>query len=302
MWACSTVCWPRVPIPDGQAAPTNALLRILPLDKGNLNREKQILTFVIFVLLAALFVWSAGTSIAGPAASPVDDLPPAETPPATETLTPTPTGTAVSSPTAEQTASPTATTAVTETAAAEATLDPDATPVPRLAFLPVLSDMPPPAAGCQPPAHIPGERQATELEMAAVINNYRLNNGLHRLNLIPQLTQAARQHAYDMAENDIFSHTGSDGSIPGERASDACYAWVNVGEIIGANRSVATMFDAWVRSRGNNSLLLAPEFEDFGVGYIFEPGTRYEHYWVVVFGRPESAGLYDDGQFLNSAN
>jgi len=257
-----------------------------------LNRQKQIFSLLIFVLLAALFVSGAGTSIAGPAARPEDDLPPGETPPATGTVTP--------SPTIELTASPTATTAVTETATAEATPDPNVTPTPSLAFLPVLSDMPPPAAGCQPPAHIPGERQATELEMAAVINAYRQNNGLHRLNLIPQLTQAARQHAYDMAENDVFSHTGSDGSIPGERASDACYAWVNIGEIIGANNSVETMFNAWERTQGNNGLLLADEFEDFGIGYVYEPGALYEHYWTVVFGRPASAGLYDD--YLNAAN
>ncbi len=261
------------------------------MGEDNLNKQKQIFTLLIFVLLAALLFWSSGTSTAGPAAGPDDDLPPSETPPATETVTP--------SPTAEPAASPTATTAVTGTATAEATPDPDATPAPSLAFLPVLSDMPPLAPGCQPPAHIPGEHQATELEMAAVINAYRQNNGLHKLNLIPQLTQAARQHAYDMAENDVFSHTGSDGSVPGERASDACYAWVNVGEIIGAHDSVETMFNAWVRTPGNNGLLLADEFEDFGVGYVYEPGTPYEHYWVVVFGRPESAGLYDD--FLKAA-
>ena len=32
----------------------------------------------------------------------------------------------------------------------------------------------------------------------------------------------------------------------------------------------------------DNGLLLADEFKDFGVGYVYEPGTPYEHYWVVI--------------------
>jgi uncharacterized protein YkwD len=249
-----------------------------------LNKQKQIHFLLILALLSAAFIWGAGRSAAGPG----DDLPPEETPLATPTATPEATGSPAPSPTAEQTASPTATTTATATAV------PKATPEPGVIYLPVLSDMPPPAPqGCQPLPHIPGERQATENEMAAVVNSYRQTNGLHRLNLIPQLTQAARRHAQDMAANDIFEHTGSDGSNPGERASDACYEWVNIGEVIGVNSSVQTMFNAWARSRGNNSLILAPEFEDFGVGYINEPGTRYEHYWVIVFARSESAGLYE---------
>jgi uncharacterized protein YkwD len=253
-----------------------------------LNKQKQILSFLTLALLAAAFIWGAGPSAAGPD----DDLPPEETPPASPTATPEATVSPSPSPTPEQTASPTPTTTATGTATATAM--PEATPEPGVVYLPVLSDMPPPAPpGCEPLPHIPGERQATENEMAAVINNYRQTNELHRLNLIPQLKQAARRHAHDMAANDIFEHTGSDGSSPGERASDACYAWVNIGEIIGVNSSVETMFNAWVRTRGNNDLMLAPEFEDFGVGYVNAPGTRYEHYWVVVFGRSQSSGLYE---------
>lgn len=128
--------------------------------------------------------------------------------------------------------------------------------------------------------------------MAHLINAYRLGSGIAALNEIPQLTQAARRHATDMAENEFVGHDGSDGSSVGDRVSDACYHWVGIGQIIGINDTALEMFLAWINSEGNRALILSEEYQDFGVGYAYNADRVQKNSWVVVFGRPAAAGIY----------
>lgn len=199
------------------------------------------------------------------------------------TLEPSPTVSAT--PTMPPAASP------SPTATASATATPQPAPTAVVSYLPLLMEIPPPAPqGCEPEPHIPGFLPSNETELADLINAYRQNNGLPRLVVLPSLTQAARRHAYDMAANDLDSHTGSDDSGPPERVEDACYEWVSVGEILGIRDSASEVFNDWIRSESNRALILAPRFEDMGLAYVFDPDSRFQYYWVVVFGRPAVSG------------
>jgi len=133
---------------------------------------------------------------------------------------------------------------------------------------------------------IPPYDPAIEQSIAYQLNQHRSGNGLASLTLASELTQAARRHALDMAENDFTGHTGSDGSSAGERMQDAGYDWVVWGEIIGwgFGGSAESMVNWWMNSPTHRTIILSSQFEDFGVGYMYRADSDWGHYWTVVFG------------------
>ncbi len=115
------------------------------------------------------------------------------------------------------------------------------------------------------------------------VNQERTSRGLSALTLNSQLTAAAVTHARDMADNGFFSHTGSDGSHVGDRATAAGYSWTAVGENIGqADVSAEEIVDLWMNSPGHRANILGPDFTELGVG-TDDGGTKL---WVQVFGTP----------------
>lgn len=102
------------------------------------------------------------------------------------------------------------------------------------------------------------------------------------------LTQAASAHSADMVSHDLFSHTGSNGSSPGDRMTAAGYAWRGWGENIAAGQaSVADVVDGWMKSDGHCANLMNPAYKDIGVACISgNAGTRYATYWTQDFGTP----------------
>lgn len=101
----------------------------------------------------------------------------------------------------------------------------------------------------------------------------------------PRLGEAAQRHSDDMAQNNFFSHTGSDGSSVAHRVREAGYDWRAIGENIAAG--YATPLDAmkaWMRSPGHCRNIMNPNFEDLGVGVSENPGSRYGIYWTIDLG------------------
>jgi uncharacterized protein YkwD len=155
---------------------------------------------------------------------------------------------------------------------------------------PMLNFPQPTPEGCEPLPHIPADSISHEWEIILLINAFRVENGLPELRLMPQLTQAARRHAGDMAANDFRDHTGFDGSTAQERAEEACYELTAVGQILGSHATAPEMIAAWIASAGNRDLLLTTEMIDMGVAYVYDEDSTYNHHWVVVIGRPAAEG------------
>jgi uncharacterized protein YkwD len=106
-----------------------------------------------------------------------------------------------------------------------------------------------------------------------------------------ELTQSARRHSSDMADNGFTGHTGSDGSNVGRRVDEACYEWVRVGEIIGWGFTNAeSMIAWWMNSAPHRTLILSTALEDFGAGYVDQRASSYRYYWTVNFGRRAMTG------------
>jgi uncharacterized protein YkwD len=100
------------------------------------------------------------------------------------------------------------------------------------------------------------------------------------------LTQAGLRHSDDMVGHNFFSHTGSDGTSAGARASAAGYSWASWGENIAAGqRSVADVVAGWMASDGHCANIMSPGFRDLGLACVSgNATTAYGTYWTMVLG------------------
>jgi uncharacterized protein YkwD len=100
------------------------------------------------------------------------------------------------------------------------------------------------------------------------------------------LQVAAARHSTDMAKNNFFSHTGSDGSNLGGRATAAGYIWRGIGENIAAGQSnVTTVMNGWLASEGHCNNIMESSFNDAALACVSQPGTTYGKYWTMELGR-----------------
>ena len=107
------------------------------------------------------------------------------------------------------------------------------------------------------------------------------------LALAPALTRAARAHSRDMAAHELFSHIGSDGSTPGERARRAGYHWSMVGENIASGVGTARAAVAgWLASPEHCANIMTAGFRQMGVAFAVNEGSGEVIYWTEDFGRP----------------
>lgn len=101
-----------------------------------------------------------------------------------------------------------------------------------------------------------------------------------------KLTDAAEEHARDMAHRKFFEHRGSDGSEPRDRVRRTGYQWRLTGENIALGpESAEEVVAGWLDSPGHCANLMEPKFRDIGVG-IAVGRKRGQIYWVQEFGAP----------------
>jgi len=101
------------------------------------------------------------------------------------------------------------------------------------------------------------------------------------------LTMAAQTHSDDMANNNFFSHTGSDGSTLGERISEQGYRGNFWGENIAAGQlSAESVVDGWMNSEGHCKNIMNENFTEMGLACSANSNTDYPTYWTQDFGKP----------------
>ena len=129
------------------------------------------------------------------------------------------------------------------------------------------------------------------LEVFDIINAERTMRGCAPLRVSDQLSAAAQGHSEDMAHNDFFSHTSSDGRSPWERIRANGYRYWSAAENIAAGyTSAAAAVNGWMNSSGHRANILNCGLEETGVGYYFlqndTGNVNYRHYWTQVFATP----------------
>jgi len=103
-----------------------------------------------------------------------------------------------------------------------------------------------------------------------------------------KLKSAAFVHSSDMADNNYFSHTGSDGSSVADRVTQAGYSWSSVGENIAAGTpysAVSAVMQGWLDSPGHCANIMRSSYTEFGASKDSSPTSTYGVYWTQVFGR-----------------
>ncbi|KAJ1552254.1 hypothetical protein HK096_000850, partial [Nowakowskiella sp. JEL0078] len=117
------------------------------------------------------------------------------------------------------------------------------------------------------------------------VNQLRSAAGLGYLTIDSRLNTCAQSHAQDMNDNVGLSHSGSDGSTPGQRiqkcvGSSNIYAGENAGA--GYDNDISVIV-AWFNSPEHKANLLGANYNSIGIGRV---GT----YWVENFSSTSGNG------------
>jgi uncharacterized protein YkwD len=92
------------------------------------------------------------------------------------------------------------------------------------------------------------------------------------------LELVAYDHSSDMNRNSFFSHTGNDGSDPGDRMTRRNYNWRTYGENIAKGYGTEeSVINAWIESPGHCRNIMNPGFKEMGI-------SKVSDYWTQVFG------------------
>lgn len=101
-----------------------------------------------------------------------------------------------------------------------------------------------------------------------------------------KLAAAAQAHSADMAAHDLFGHTGSNGSEPGQRIKAAGYQWkVWAENVAGGYAGEQATVDQWFASDGHCKNFMSKDLRDIGFGRAENPGSTYKTYWTADLGR-----------------
>jgi uncharacterized protein YkwD len=160
----------------------------------------------------------------------------------------------------------------------------------------------PPSASAPAPTISTAGTRATcnlvnfEAEVLALVNAYRAAGascgsegtfpGVAPLAWNASLTQSSLGHSDDMVASNFFSHTGSDGSNAGQRATAAGYVWQSIGENIAAGQdSVEIVMAAWMASPGHCANIMQERFRDIGLACVSGGAVNtYRSYWTMTLG------------------
>lgn len=103
-----------------------------------------------------------------------------------------------------------------------------------------------------------------------------------------KLEQAAQGHSQDMAENDFFDHTGSDGLSSGNRVTNAGYSWSGVSENIAAGqKTLSQVITGWLNSPGHCSNIMAAWPTELGASRVNSTTATYSTYWTQNFAQAQ---------------
>ncbi|MEU1567000.1 CAP domain-containing protein [Streptomyces mirabilis] len=140
-----------------------------------------------------------------------------------------------------------------------------------------------PSTSATPASPSTPKATATASRMAArimeLVNAQRSMAGCSPLTLNATLAKVAQVHSNDMAAHQNMSHTGADGSSPGDRITSADYNWSTYGENVAQGYATPQQVMAgWMSSAGHRANILNCAFKEIGVG-LAQPNS----YWTQDF-------------------
>lgn len=137
--------------------------------------------------------------------------------------------------------------------------------------------------------NIPSYNLTSEQEMLDLINAERTRQGMDSLIWEEDLARAARYHAYDMANQDYFSHASYD------KKGDRHYmvgmtfdrikkfysnGFVNSENIAAGNEDAHGTYNQWYNSKGHYENMFNAKSKNVGIGVCYDENSTYGYYWV----------------------
>jgi serine protease len=143
---------------------------------------------------------------------------------------------------------------------------------------PPVIPAPPQPSPKPPPQPAPPAADRLPEQVLERFNRERVQRGLNAVAIEGRLTSAAGGHAAEMAARGVMSHTGADGSNPGQRISRAGYPWRRWGEIVAMGQPTPeAVVTAWMNSSGHRAIILTPELTEVGI-------AKSGAYWCCCWG------------------
>ena len=139
---------------------------------------------------------------------------------------------------------------------------------------------------------IPSANQAEEAKILEMINKERIRKKLKPLVIDSNLVFAARYHAADMANENYFDHD-SKNKVNGklntsmdafERIALFYSAFANTENIAAGNSTAEETYDQWYNSPGHYDNMFKSSATKVGIGFVQNPSSTFESYWVFCTG------------------
>lgn len=129
--------------------------------------------------------------------------------------------------------------------------------------------------------------------MRCLVDHERQAAGLQPLAVDTRVTQAAQDHADDMAARNYFAHDAPApapaGTTVGDRLGTVGYPWAQTGENLGRGQPTPrAVMAAWLASPGHCANLMAAQVTTLGIGISPAGGGPY---WVQVLARPTGVAV-----------
>ena len=124
-------------------------------------------------------------------------------------------------------------------------------------------------------------------DVAALVNEYRQEQGIEPLKVIPALQKNAQTRAVEISEE--FSHTRPDGTLCFTAISSSISYYACAENIAYGETTPEAVVNQWKKSDGHNKNMLNSDYTHIGVG-VYESGGYI--YWVQLF--VGSSSIYDD--------
>lgn len=134
---------------------------------------------------------------------------------------------------------------------------------------------------------IPINEQDLVDRVIELVNVERTSRGLDPVVYNAKLSEIAAGYACEMIDGSFFAHTDPfTGEGPGERAIQAGYSFIALGENLAAGqRTAEKAMDDWMAStEGHRENILHPSWTEVGVAVRI--GGEHGVYWVQEFGDP----------------
>ena len=108
------------------------------------------------------------------------------------------------------------------------------------------------------------------------------------LTMNADLSYSARVHTDWMAGVDTLTHDSPGGPLGDDmaaRITAAGYNWITIGENVAAGYATAqSVVDGWMTSDGHCANIMNGNFEELGVGYVYDSSSTYGYWWTQNFG------------------